>query len=83
METEEKSREWKKGVMKTGWTVAMALVVCYLATIIPMILVGIDTITVPTVAAVALGFLYPILFFFFGMFVVMKKKIFPHTTQRE
>ena len=68
---------WETGVRKTGYIVAIALCVCYLATIIPLWAIGIRTYVMPIWAVVAMMMLYPILFFMLGVMLVMKKKFFP------
>jgi amino acid transporter len=80
---EVRHKKWSSGVKKTGTVVAIALVMCYLATVIPLAIIGVDTLTWPTAVIVAMMFLYPILFFFMGMAVVWKKKFFPLAHSKE
>jgi arginine exporter protein ArgO len=80
---EVRHKKWSTGVKRTGTVVAIALVCCYLATVIPLAIIGVDTLTWPTSIIVAMMFLYPILFFFMGMAVVWKKKFFPITHSNE
>ena len=74
---DEDKSEFKKGVVKTGLITAAALVLCYVATIVPMILIGITTIEIHIVGFTAMMFLYPIIFVFLGAYITMKKKFFP------
>jgi hypothetical protein len=76
---EKKQKRWQRGVKRTGAITATGLVVCYLGTVIPLSMAGIKTLTWPTSIIVAMMFLYPILFFFMGMLVVWKKKLYPIT----
>jgi len=68
---------FKEGVVKTGLITAAACVMCYVATIIPLILIGVRTVEIHVVGFAALMFLYPIIFTFLGVYLVMKKKFFP------
>lgn len=67
----------KEKVLKGGWIVAIGIIAIFFATTTIIMMNGIDTLNVPIAILMVLVFVYPLLFFFVGVWVVMKKKLFP------
>jgi drug/metabolite transporter (DMT)-like permease len=67
----------KEKVLKAGWIVAIGLMVICFSTTILLWFNGILYLEVPIAIMMILVFVYPILFFFLGIYIVMKKKFFP------
>ena len=67
----------KKEILKMGWIVALGLVVIYLCTVTSFLLMDITEVKMHMVGFVAIMILYPIIFFWFGIKLVLKKKFFP------
>jgi len=75
--SEKKKLSDKEKVLRAGWIVAIGLIVICFATTIIFWFNGITSFKVPMGVMMLLTFVYPILFFFLGMWIVMKKKLFP------
>lgn len=67
----------KKEILKMGWIVALGLVVIYLCTTTFFWVLKITEVKMHMVGFVAIMILYPIIFFWFGIKLVLKKKFFP------
>lgn len=67
----------KEKVLKAGWIVAIGLITICFCTTVLFWFNGIDSFDVPLALMMILVFVYPIFFFFLGMYIVMKKKLFP------
>ena len=66
----------KKKVLKAGWITALAVVLIFVVTLSTLIANGVTYFNVHVMLMLVLVILYPILFFFLGIWVVMKKKLF-------
>jgi len=67
----------KKEILKMGWLVALGMVVIYLCTIVFFWVLGITEVKMHMVGFVSIMILYPIIFFWFGIKLVLRKKFFP------
>ncbi len=67
----------KEKVLKGGWIVAIGVITIYLATVISFMLNGITGLYIEMPILMLLVIVHPILSFFLGVYIVMKKKIFP------
>ena len=67
----------KKKVLKAGWITAMGIIMIFIITTATLIANGVTTFTVDVAIMMVLVMVYPILFFFLGVWIVMKKKFFP------
>ena len=63
--------------MKAGWITAIGVIVIYFATTTMLWFNGVRTLDVNIAILMLLVFVYPIMFFFLGIYIVLKKKIFP------
>lgn len=80
---EQLSKERKAKVVKSGWVVALAMIVIFVCTLIPIIMMGWTTMTIYTPVFMILVFVYPIAFFFFGVYLVLKVKFIPETKDKK
>jgi len=69
--------ESKEKIMKAGWITAIGVIVIYFATTTMLWFNGVRTLDVNIAILMLLVFVYPIMFFFLGIYIVLKKKIFP------
>lgn len=76
MDEQDKIRR-KKAIEKSGWMVAIGLVLAFIITIGTFYSFNIYAVTVHVGLLVALMFLWPLAFFFLGMSVVWRKKFYP------
>lgn len=67
----------KEKVLKAGWIVAIGIIVICFCTTMILWMNGIRSFEVPISIMMMMVFVYPIFFFFIGMYIVMKKKFFP------
>jgi len=68
----------KKKVLKAGWITALAIVLIFVITLSTFIANGQTYFNVHIMLMLILVIVYPILFFFLGVWIVMKKKLFPY-----
>ena len=76
-EDETKALSDKKKVLKAGWITALGIIMILTITLSTLIANGITSMNVHVGIMMILIFVYPVLFFFLGVWVVMKKKLFP------
>jgi len=69
--------EGKEKIIKAGWITALGVVAIYFATTTMLWFNGIRSLDVNIAFLMLLVFVYPVLFFFLGIYIVLKKKILP------
>jgi len=70
----------KKEILKMGWIVALGLIVIYLCTVTTFWIFDITEVRMHMVGFVAIMILYPIIFVWFGIKLVLRRKYFPEVS---